>query len=327
VLEILEDVPADEETVRECRLLKNAGYKFALDDIVSITDRLAFFDIADIIKVDFILAALSQQQAITKRFRGRGVQFLAEKVETHEQFRSAVNMGYTLFQGYFFCRPETMEARDLPSVHSGHLALLRKVCEPELDIPEIARAIREEPSLYYRLLRYLNSAAFGHYPVKSIIHALNLLGRDEIRRWATLVAVISLAGPRSAELIHLALVRARFCELLAEHKALPAQDFFQAGLFSLLDAILNRPLSQIVEHIPLSESCRDALTGVRNCQHCALELAIAFSRGDWEQLPQLCGQVQCTEVEACSWQLEAQRWARSMSAKPPTAGKFPVSAH
>jgi EAL and modified HD-GYP domain-containing signal transduction protein len=315
VLEILEDVPADEETLQECRRLKKAGYRFALDDIVSTTERLALFEVADIIKVDWLLTDLAQQEAIARRFKRRGVQLLAEKVETHEQFRSAAKMGYTLFQGYFFCRPVTIEVRDLPSVHMGYMNILRKVYEPELDFPAIAHAIRKEPSLCYRLLRYLNSAAFGLHPVYSIENALILLGTDNIRRWVSLVTAISLAGPRSAELIRMALVRARFCELIAEHLALPTTDFFLAGLFSLLDAILDRPLSQIIEHIPISPLCRDALSGVPNQHWHAMELACASARGRWEKLPQLCEKVGCTELEVCRWQIEAQRWVRTLLAE------------
>ncbi len=315
VLEVLEDVPADEETVRQCYRLKQAGYRIALDDIVSTEDRLALFEIADIIKVDFLLTDTAQQNAIARRFAKRGVQLLAEKVETHEQFQAAVKMGYTLFQGYFFCRPVTMTAKDLPSVHLGYLEILHKVFEPEIDLAAVERAIREEPSLCYRLLRYLNSAAFGVSPVHSIIQALNLLGRDQLRKWVSLVGAISLAGPHSAELIRMALVRARFCEMFAELRGLPATDYFLTGLFSLLDAILDRPLAQIIEQIPITKLCRDALTGVPNQLRYVLEVAIASARGNWEVLPQLCQKAGCTELEVCRWQIEAQRWVRTMMAK------------
>ncbi len=315
VLEILEDVPDDEETVRQCYRLKQAGYRIALDDIVSTEDRLALFEIADIIKVDFLLTDAAQQNAIARRFGRRGVQLLAEKVETHEQFQAAVKMGYTLFQGYFFCRPVTMTAKDLPSVHLGYLEILRKVFEPEIDLAAVERAIREEPSLCYRLLRYLNSAAFGVSPVHSIIQALNLLGRDQLRKWVSLVGAISLAGPHSAELIRMALVRARFCEMFAELQGLPSTDYFLTGLFSLLDAVLDRPQAQIIEQIPITKLCRDALTGVPNQLRYVLEVAIASARGNWEVLPQLCEKAGCTELEVCRWQIEAQRWVRTMMAK------------
>jgi EAL and modified HD-GYP domain-containing signal transduction protein len=314
ILEILEDVPADEETVRECNRLKQAGFQIAMDDIVSADERKALLNIADIIKVDFLLTDAARQRTIARHFAGRGVQLLAEKVETHEQFQSALTMGYTLFQGYFFCRPTTMEAKDLPSMYRGYLEILRKVYEPEMDFPAIEHAIREEPSLCYRLLRYLNSAAFGLYPVHSIAHALNLLGRDQLRKWVSLVGAISLAGPRSAELIRMALVRARFCEIFAEKRSLQSTDFFLTGLFSLLDAILDRPLTQIIKHIPISELCREALSGAPNQARYVLDVAIASARGDWEVLLEHCRKAGCTELEVCQWQIEAQRWVRSMMA-------------
>jgi len=319
VLEILEDVPADEETLRACRRLKQAGYRIALDDIVATDERLALFEFADIVKVDFLLTGPAQQEAIARRFKRRGVRLLAEKVETHEQFQAAMKMGYTLFQGYFFCRPVTMAARDLPSAHLGYLKILREVYEPEVNLSDIERAIREEPALCYRLLRYLNSAAFGIAPVRSILQALNLLGRDQLRKWVSLVGAISLAGPQSAELIRMALVRARFCEVFAEHLELPATDYFLTGLFSLLDAILDRPMAQIIDQIPVSQLCRDALAGVPNDPRAMLEVSIASARGDWHLLPQLCEQAGCTELEVCRWQIEAQRWVRTMMAKKTAA--------
>jgi EAL and modified HD-GYP domain-containing signal transduction protein len=199
-------------------------------------------------------------------------------------------------------------------MHLGYLEILRKVFEPELDLSAIERAIREEPSLCYRLLRYLNSAAFGLSPVHSIIQALNLLGRDQLRKWVSLVGAISLAGPHSAELIRIALVRARFCEMFAEQRGLPSTDYFLTGLFSLLDAVLDRPLTQIIGQIPITQLCRDALTGVPNSLRYVLEVAIASARGEWPTLPQLCARAGCTELEVCHWQIEAQRWVRTMLA-------------
>ena len=315
VLEILEDVPADEETVRECRRLKQAGYRFALDDVISADGRMEFFDLAEIIKVDFLLTDAARQRELAQHFGRRGIRMLAEKVETHEQFRDAMQMGYTLFQGYFFCRPVTMAAKDLPSTHLGYLQILRKVYQPELDYQELAKAIREEPALCYRLLRYLNSAAFGVYRVNSIVHALNLLGRDELRKWVSLVTTISLAGPHSAELLRMALARARFCELYAQNRRLPPTDFFLTGLFSLLDAIMDRPLSQIIDQIPISAPCRAALGGECNQLRLVLDLSIAGLRGEWEQLPGLCQQLTCSEMEVCQWLADGWLWVREMTAR------------
>ncbi len=176
VIEVLEDVPADAEVLAACRALKEAGYMLALDDVVGGDDRPALLALADIVKVDFLMTSATQQRNLARQLVHTGLRLLAEKVESHEQFHTARAMGYTLFQGYFFCRPQIMQARDLPSTHLGYLEILRRAYEPELDIPALAQAIREEPALMYRLLRYLNSAAFGVGAVNSIVQALNLLG-------------------------------------------------------------------------------------------------------------------------------------------------------
>ena len=313
VLEVLEDVPSDEETVRNCRELKQAGYKIAMDDIVSTLDeRIPLLELADYVKTDFLLTDARQQLELARRFGHRGAIMLAEKVETHEQFHAAVSMGYTLFQGYFFCRPETMKARGLPSLHLGYLDILRRVYEKEIDIPALSRVIREEPALCYRLLRYLNSAAWGVYQVNSVVHALNLLGRDEIRKWVSMVTAISLAGPQSQELIRMALTRARFCEMAAAHFDAPTSEYFLTGLFSLLEAMLDRPLSQIVEHLPITGAIRDALNGAYNRQGVALRLAVASGRGHWEAIPALCARFGCSEQDVWHWQDAADTWVRGM---------------
>ena len=312
VIEVLEDVPADAEVLAACRALKEAGYMLALDDVVGGDDRPALLALADIVKVDFLMTSATQQRNLARQLIHTGQRLLAEKVESHEQFHAARAMGYTLFQGYFFCRPQIMQARDLPSTHLGYMEILRRAYEPELDIPALAQAIREEPALMYRLLRYLNSAAFGVGAVNSIVQALNLLGRDEIRKWVSMVTAISLAGPRSRELIRLALSRAHFCEQVARHMGERPTEFFLTGLFSLLEAILDRPMTQIVEHVPLSAACRAALAGDENPPGLALRLCIATGRGHWAELPGLCPRLGCTEQQAWEWQLNAHHWVMEM---------------
>jgi c-di-GMP-related signal transduction protein len=307
VLEILEGVPPSDENVEKCRKLKAEGYTIAIDDMVSATDGNQMIDLADIIKVDFLLADLEQQRAIAKRFAKSKVQLLAEKVETHQQFQEARKMGFSLFQGYFFCRPETLSRKALPSAHLGYLKVLRQAFQPEMDIREMAHAIRLEPSLAYRLLRFINSAGRGTYPVESIVHALTILGTDEIRKWVSIVVAISLAGPRSREIIRTALIRARFCEQFAQRFHITSTDFYLTGLFSLLDALLDRPIEQILDEIPISKTCREALQGDPNEPGLALQLAIACSTGKWEDVARICANLKCSEDEVWQWQLDAQK--------------------
>lgn len=323
VLEILEDVPADVETVQACRQLKHDGYRLAMDDVVDAEDRPALMALAEIVKVDFLLTSVEQQQQLAQRLGRHGVQMLAEKVETDEQFRTARAMGYTLFQGYFFYRPVTLAARDLPSTHLGYLEILRQVYEPELNLLALERAIREEPALCYRLLRYLNAAAYGLYEVTSIVQALTLLGQDELRRWVSLVAAISLAGPHSADLLRAALLRARFGELYASSRRLASTEYFLTGLFSLLDALLDRPLPQLLERIALSPGCRAALGGESNRLRQVLDLSIACGRGEWEAMTRLCRELECSETEAWGWLEQSRRWVREMMARKDLAATPP----
>jgi len=141
---------------------------------------------------------------------------LAEKVETREEFVATKAAGFIYFQGYFFRRPEVLHAKDIPANGLNYLRLLRAVSQQEIDVREIELIIKQEASVCYRLLRYLNSAAFGiQNEVHSIRHALTLLGEREVRRWIRLVATLTAGEKRSSELLVSAMVRARFCELLA----------------------------------------------------------------------------------------------------------------
>lgn len=262
VLEILEDVAADDEVIAACRRLRSFGYSLALDDFTA--DRMGspFLDLVSFVKVDLRLNEKTQLCAIAQRLSNRGLRLIAEKVETREELEISHAAGYQYFQGYFFCKPMMMKSRDISPAQQSQVRLLKTVMNPELDLRELEKIIRSDVSLCYRLLRYLNSAAFGLYPVRSIMHALTLIGEREVRKWIALVTAASLACNRTPELVRVALVRAKFCELMANRQK--ADDYFLAGLFSLLDVMLERPMNQLVSELPVSVECRQALLGTEN---------------------------------------------------------------
>ena len=240
VVEVLETVTPDQEVVAACRKLKKAGYRIALDDFVDQPAYAPLTELADIIKVDFRLSPPPVREALVRKFANQRTQLLAEKVETHEEFAAALQLGFTLFQGYFFCKPVVVSTHDISSSRVSYLRILKAANAPELDFGKIEELIKSEPALYYRLLRYLNSAAFGfRVEVKSIAQALVLLGERDLRRWLTLVCVVLANSGKPHELVVLALVRARFCELLATRSKVTESASFMLGLFSLMDAILD----------------------------------------------------------------------------------------
>src|SRR5579863_6863165 len=194
VIEVLETVKAVPEVVAACRRLKQAGYQIALDDFLPNPDSLAFVELADIIKVDFLATSPAVREEMVREFAPKGVQLLAEKVETREDFRHACGLGYKYFQGDFFCRPQVIASKRIPASKLNYLRIMNLVSRPELDLVALEEVISSEVSLCFKLLRYMNSALFGFWSeIRSVRHALALLGQNEVRKLVSLAAAISLA--------------------------------------------------------------------------------------------------------------------------------------
>lgn len=317
VVEILETVRPDQEVVDACRLLKHEGFLMALDDFVDTPDWAPLIALADFIKVDFRLTDREKQHELAVRYGRRGIRMLAEKVETQEEFVDGMAMGYSLFQGYFFCRPQIMQHHDLPSFKLAYLELLRAATASELDIGALALKIKQEASLTFRLLRYLNSAAFGlRSEIHSIPHALSLLGERELRKWIAVVSVGVMADGKPGELMTVPLVRGRFCELLAPLAGMPdhSNDLFLMGLLSVMDAILDQPLETILAELPVPHEIKDALLARSGLYRKLLDIAIAYESADWEKvntLVEVMGikneQVPALYVSALDWSSALRR--------------------
>ncbi|MGE5109734.1 MAG: EAL and HDOD domain-containing protein, partial [Acidobacteriaceae bacterium] len=257
VLEILEDIEPDSEVLSACSHLRSLGYRLALDDFVETNLDTPFLDHVVIVKVDIRANSREGQVRIAKRLAQRGLKLLAEKVETRREFDFLRDNGYQYFQGYFFCRPIILETHDIPAAQLNQLRLLRAISDPSLNLKQLDQIIRLDVSLSYRLLRSLNSAAFGLHRIRSVMHALVLLGEAEIRKWVALVVAGILGQDKTPELVRIAVVRAKFCESLAPKSK--AEQYFLTGLFSLLDAMLDKPMSQLLPELPLPEECQVAL--------------------------------------------------------------------
>jgi EAL and modified HD-GYP domain-containing signal transduction protein len=314
VLEILEDVEPDREVLDRCRALRKNGYTFAMDDFIGDLKFAPFFEIAAIIKVDF-LATNVLQQADFAGYARRGITLLAEKVENREQFELAKKLGYTYFQGYFFAKPTVVSSADISLLQAKCLRILQKTFEPDYEPREVEKVIKQEPALCYRLLRYLDSASFGLYPIRSIGHALTILGQRETQKWVALVTAVMLGKKTSTALVSMALVRARFCELMAGELDGSSTDYFLMGLLSLMDALLSQPMSAVLAQLPISAECRAALEGQENSLTKILKLMVACERGDWNLLSQQCSTLDTAEPVVWSLYSQAIQWARSFIQK------------
>jgi c-di-GMP-related signal transduction protein len=232
VAEIVQSVPVDDLVKAACVRLKNGGYKIALDDFVVNDPRAEFAKFADIIKLDVKATSAEERAALVKRYSTPACRMLAKTVETREEFSACQKAGFSYFQGYFFRKPEMLHAREIPKNRANYLRLLQAISHDEIEFEEIDGIIKGEASLCYRLLRYLNSAAFGFSSeIQSVKHGLSILGEREVRRWVRMVATLGAGQDKPSDLVLSAMVRARYCELLGPKIAHGQSDFFSSACF------------------------------------------------------------------------------------------------
>jgi c-di-GMP-related signal transduction protein len=314
VVEVLESVPVDDLVVAALKRLKQAGYLVALDDFVFNDAREPLTEFADIIKVDIKQTTPEHYAAMMSKYGSWLRHLLAEKVETREEFAATTKAGFTYFQGYFFRRPEVLQAKEIPASRVNYLRLLRAVSQPELNPREFESLIKQEVSICYRLLRHLNSAAFGiQNEVHSVRHALALLGEHEVRRWVRLVATLAIGENRSSELVNTAMVRARFCELLASRVPHGESDLFLMGMLSVVDAILEIPMTSVLESIPLDHETKALLLGSPSKLRPLFDLMLARESGDWKSTAECSHKLGLSETEVAEAFWQAMQWARQVS--------------
>ena len=314
IIEVLETVERDAEVVAACRNLKSRGYLLALDDfVVQPSDPLT--DLADIIKVDFRATTRAEQEALMRLYGCRGIRMLAEKVERREEFEWARQIGYSLFQGYFFARPVVFSSREVPGFKLNYLRLLQEMHSSELEYGHVESLIQREMSLSHKLLRYVNSAAFyARNQVQSIRQALVFLGEKEIRKWISLVTLLDLAVDKPSELIVAAILRARFCESLAPCIGLSkrSSDLFLMGMFSLLDAIVDRPLEELLAELHLPDDVRDVLLEkARPGDRLAAvySLARAYEAADWPLLSEVADRLGVPKGRIAEIYVDSVNWS------------------
>lgn len=321
VIEILETVNPTVGLIAVCLNIAKQGYSIALDDFTGEPRWAPLTHIASVIKVDLRLSSHEEQERMLRAYKPRGIAMLAEKVETYAEFDWARRAGYDLFQGYFFARPVMLRSQQIPAVKASCLRLLREVRQPDLDFDRVEQLLREDVALTYKLLRYVNSAMFSRRTeIQSIQRSLTALGEDGIRRWVALATLPTLATDKPTELLTLSLVRARFCERLAElaQVARPGQAFL-LGMFSLLDALIDQPLHEALRTVDLGPEITDALLGIaeEGSPWARLyQLVQCYEHADWDavdRLSQACGipfpQTGDAYLDSTDWAAEVVRQA------------------
>jgi len=211
------------------------------------------------------------------------VALIAEKIETQEEYRQACQEGFTLFQGYFFCRPVLLGNRKIPSNRLSHIEILQALREQALDLKKLTQLLKRDASLTYRLLRLVNSPMCAiRQEVRSIQSALIAVGEDTFRHIAMLAIASELNAEQPAEILRMAFVRGRFCELAAVLCALDPTEQYLLGMMSLLPAMLRLPMEELAPSLPLRDEIREALKGTVNSERTLLAWVESHERGDWD---------------------------------------------
>jgi EAL and modified HD-GYP domain-containing signal transduction protein len=285
VLEILEDVPINEELIKSVERLSSQGFTIALDDYVYNPAHKPLVAMADIIKIDIM--ALSQKDVIEhvnilKEYKAK---LLAEKIETRDEYDFCLDLGFDYFQGYFLSRPRIIKGRTLPTNKLAAIKLLAILHNPSAATDELEKQISIDASMSYKLLKCINSAYYClPRKVDSIKQAIVMLGRRQINSIASLLA-LSNTEDMPLEIIHLAIVRAKMCEFLANAAGLkPADTYFTAGLLSALDIVMERDLAELIKPLPLSEEVVDALLYRKGVLGEALTCTLAYEVSDFENV-------------------------------------------
>lgn len=307
VLEILEDIEAEEVIVEAVTKLAKKGFTIALDDFIYSNSLQPLVNLSDIIKID--LMALNDEELETHAIKladGKR-KLLAEKVETQEEFDRCKELGFDYYQGYFFSKPQIIKGKSLPANKVAIMKLLAKLQDTESRNDELAHIISQDITMSVRVLRYINSAQFGFSKeVDSIQQAIMMLGRTTISNLANLVSMSQIEG-KPHELLIIAMIRAKMAENIAQRVKADKEVCFTAGLFSIIDTLMDQDMELLIEGLPLAENIRAALIRHEGELGKILRCVLAYESGDWKNANY--NKLSINEVRECY--LDALKWASS----------------
>jgi EAL and modified HD-GYP domain-containing signal transduction protein len=312
VIEILEDVKPDPALIDACAQMAADGYTIALDDFVYLPELEPLIAMANIIKFDFRLTSKAAIDDYLKQLSRNSLCLLAEKVETHDEFEAAQKMGFDLFQGYFFCKPEIIQGREIQGSQLTLMMIMAQINSHTFNCDELEQLIARDMGLSYKLFKYLNSTFFARAnKVTSVKQALVYLGEKEIRRFVSLVAMSRLAKGKPDELIRAACIRGKFCELLGAgvHEQTPPSEMFTLGMFSLIDAVIAQPMDKILAGLPLSGQIKHALVNAKGRLAGYIELVRSYETGQWDRVSRLSQALKLDGNTIPSLYLQACKWS------------------
>ncbi|MDV7104660.1 HDOD domain-containing protein [Vibrio sp. TH_r3] len=286
IIEVLETCEPNQELLDTLKELKSIGYQIALDDFVPDERWDVFYPFVDIIKFDLQVYSLDKAKVFFEKHRKFGITYIAEKVETYEEFHLAKEAGFDLFQGYFFNKPEIITNNKITSSLNTSIELCKAIADEEMDFKKIEQIISQDAVFSLQLLNFVNSSAHISAPINSFRQALAYLGANQIRKFVSYTALLAINPKKPKQLFYMSLQRAKFFELLmtkTSYKTM-ANEAYLCGILSLINGILDCDLDKILASLSLSESIKKALTEREGVLGLLLTLSEALEKADWGEV-------------------------------------------
>lgn len=315
VVEILETVEPSNEIINKCKKLKKLGYKLALDDFVFDKKYMDLIQLADIIKVDFLTVKGIGRLEILKQLKNinNKLIFLAEKVETYEDFKEADKYGYSLFQGYYFSKPIIISSKDIPIAKFNCLNLMNEINRENSSLEDLKKVVIKDVSLSYKFLKLTNSSYFCFKrEVKSVNEAMIIIGKKNLRYWLNAIVMQDMGKGSSLELLKTSLIRAKFAEKLSLKTHLKNRSFdaYMMGMLSMIDCLLNRPLYELLQELFVSQDIKRALLGKeKNFFYHLYKLICSYEKAHWDDVILLSQKLNIDRKYIITAYLESINWA------------------
>ncbi len=317
VVEILETVKIDEPLIKACKHLRGLGFTLALDDYDATDKWKPLLPYTSIVKFDITEMATDEIARLVPELKALRIKLVAEKVETYAEFDTFKAMGFDYFQGYFLAHPEVVRHRTIESSQLTLLELLSASASVNVDFDKVNAILQRDVSLTYLLLRFINNPTFNkRHKISSLKHALTYMGEVEVKKFIALLALANLSKGQPTELMQMSLVRAKFCELVSvalKQSENPPTGFL-TGLLSLLDALMERPMEDLMKKIPVAESVKNALCGKQNLLKDCLLMVQYFESANWSGIKKLSIKYQLKQTLLHAFYNESIKWGRSMLA-------------
>ncbi|SEG29766.1 EAL and modified HD-GYP domain-containing signal transduction protein [Vibrio hangzhouensis] len=316
VIEILESCEPTTELLAAVKKMSKAGYTFALDDFVPRKEWLPFLPYTSIIKIDIRQYSLSKAQKLIDRLKNQDIIFLAEKVETYEEFEIAKQVGFTQFQGYFFSRPQLIRRKQIKPSFLTVVQLCKEIANPNINYDELERLISQDVTLSYKLLTFVNASYLIRAEIKSFKQALVYLGEERLRKFISLVAITSTQDDKPDTLYSLSIQRARFCELLLAdlNTNLDEGLGFLTGMFSLLDSLFDQPLEELVQKMPIDNLVKVALVTKQGTLGNILTLVKAYEAAEWVTVISCRDKLDLSDEKLAKYYDDAIKWTEDLLA-------------